>query len=311
MIKRVGVLRGGTGKNYGFSLKKGGDIISHIFDNLSDKYKPVDILIDKDHIWHCHGVPISPSDLMHKIDIIWNVSHPSLSNILESLSIPNIGHDSFLGTLINNRDMLKKHIKTIGVNMPRHIVLPLYQKDFDGLREKYAIKKAKEIFEKFGSPWIVKSFTPDSSMGIHLAKTFGELVGAIEDGVNHEKSILVEEFISGKNVSIHSVCGFRGEDVYVFPIYPDRPHYNLPINRASFSAEEKDKFIQTARDLYKHLGAEHYLQSSFVLHPKRGIFVTDISFSPDLKKDSHLNQSCEFVGIKMHHIVENILERAL
>ena len=50
--KRVGILRGGAGKNYLSSLKKGGEIILHISENLSDKYKPVDILVDKDYIWH-------------------------------------------------------------------------------------------------------------------------------------------------------------------------------------------------------------------------------------------------------------------
>ena len=62
-----------------------------------------------------------------------------------------------------------------------------------------------------------KIFTSDSNMGIHLTKTFGELAEAIEDGVNHNKSILVEEFISGKSSTVHSISGFRGEDIYVFP----------------------------------------------------------------------------------------------
>jgi len=64
--RRVGILRGGTGEHYASSLKKGGDIILYISENLSNKYKVVDILIDKDHIWHLGGLPISPSDLAHR-----------------------------------------------------------------------------------------------------------------------------------------------------------------------------------------------------------------------------------------------------
>ena len=296
--KRIGILRGGVGRHYKASLIKGGDIISHILEKLSDKYKPIDILIDKDYIWHCGGIPINPGDLVQKIDVAWNTTHPSFANILESLSIPHIGTGSFLGTLLGNREMFKKHVRNIGIKMPRHIVLPVFQKDFDGPRERYSIKKAKEIFEKFGSPWIVKSFTPDSNMGIHLAQTFPELVQAIEDGVNHEESIVIEEFISGSPVTTHSVVDFRGEDVYVLP----------PEN---LSVEEKEKIISSTRNLHKHLNAKHYLKMDYVLHPKRGVFLSNIEFIPDLRPGSHLEKSCESIGTRMHDVVEHILERAL
>ena len=129
--KRVGILRSGTGEHYASSIKKGGDIILHISENLGDKYKVVDIFVDKDHIWHLGGLPINPSDLMHRVDLVWNTTHPSFSNILDSLSIPNIGSNSFLGILANSREMLREHMKRIDVSIPRSIVLPVYQKDFD------------------------------------------------------------------------------------------------------------------------------------------------------------------------------------
>jgi len=59
--KRVGILRGGLKEHYSSSLRKGGEIISYISENLADKYKPYDILVDKDGKWHLNGVPIDPS----------------------------------------------------------------------------------------------------------------------------------------------------------------------------------------------------------------------------------------------------------
>lgn len=298
-IKRIGILRGGVGEYYTSSLRRGGDLISHIFENLSDKYKTVDIFIDKNGDWHANGLPIVPADLVRKVDLIWDTSKlPGVALILDDFSIPNIGSNSFLRTFENNRKMLEAHMKSIGVKMPRSMVLPIYQKDFDGPENRYAIKKAKEVFEKFSAPWIVKSFTPDSSMGIHLVKTFGELVQAIEDGVKHQKSILVEEFIAGRPSTVHSVASFRGENIYVLP----------PQN---FTAEEKEIVITFAKDLHKHLAAEHYLKSDFIFHPKKGFFLTGIDFLPDLRNGSHFEKSCEFVGAKMHHIVEHILKEAL
>ena len=300
-MKRVGILRGGAGNDYESSLRKGGEIILYIHENLSDKWKAVDILIDKNGIWHINGVPISPADLFHKVDVVWNLSHPSFSNILHSLSISNVSDGTFLGALQNSREMLREHMKQIGVQMPRSIVLPVYQKDFDGLRERYAIKKAKEVHEKFSSPWVVKSFTNDSNMAIHLAKTFPELVDAIEDGVKHEKSILVEEFIAGKVASVHSVPEFRGENIYTFP---------LGNTFGNFSTNEKDKLSNLAKDLHNHLGAKHYLKSDFVLSPRGKVYLLEISSNPDLQFDSHFAQVCESVGVKIHQVVEHIIEQA-
>lgn len=299
--KRVGILRGGAGDYHTSSIKKGGEILLHIHENLSEKYKPVDVLVDRDHVWHLGGLPISPSELMNKVDVVWNTAHQSFSNILESLSIPSVGPGHFVGTLETSKEMLRSHIAQVGISMPRAILFPVYQKDFDGPRERYLIKKAKEVFEKFGSPWIVKSFTPDTNMGIHLAKTFDELVGGIEDGVNHGQSILVEEFIAGKVASTHSVAKFRGDEVYVFPI--GNYFTNLTV-------EDKQKITASSKDLHKHIGAKHYLRADFVLTPKGKLYLLNIDSMPNLKPGSHFSQVCESVGAKMHEVVEHILEKS-
>src|ERR1035437_9021228 len=93
--KRIGILRGGAGKHYTSSLQKGGEIILHISENLSDKYKPVDILIDKEGTWHLGGMPISPADLIHKVDVVWNMAEPSASVILNNFSISKVGNGAF------------------------------------------------------------------------------------------------------------------------------------------------------------------------------------------------------------------------
>jgi D-alanine-D-alanine ligase-like ATP-grasp enzyme len=309
MQKRVGILRGGMGENYGSSIKKGGELISHILENLSHKYKPVDILIDKGGQWHISGVPIKPADLMHRIDVAWNTAHHDVFPIIENLSIPYIGQEFFHGAADTSKEILREHMKKIGVQMPRSLLLPVYQEDFDGERNKYAIKKAKEVFEKFPAPWIVKSFTPDINMGIHLAKTFPELVDAIEDGVKHEKSILVEEFIAGKIASVHSVPGWRGQEIYTFPI-----NNYMGNSFGVFSNDEKEKLSSMAKALHKHLHAKHYLKSDFVLSRlgKSGqIYLLNLEWSPDLGKGSHFSEVCESAMIKPHQITEHIIERAL
>ncbi len=272
------MLRGGAGKGYDSSIKKGGEIISHITENLDDTYKTFDILVDKDHIWHLNGVPVTPGELSNKVDLVWNTTHPSLSSILESLSIPNIGASSFAHTLENNKDMLREHLKKIGLNMPRNIVSP---------------KSATEVFEKFGSPWIVKN---DNQA--RIVKTFPELADIIDGG----DDLVVEEFISGKIASIHSVPDFRDQDIYIFP---------LGNTYGIFSAEEKEKLSSLVRDLHEHIGAKHYLKSDFILNPHGRVYLLSIESVPDLKPDSHFSQVCLSIGAEPHEIISHILEQAI
>lgn len=298
--KRVGILRGGKGKHYHSSLKKGGDIIKHINETLGDKYKVVDILVDRDGVWHVGGLPATPHDLVHKVDIVWNVADHESSNIFKNFSVPLVGEASYSHILETSRELLREHMKQIDVPMPRHIVLPLYQADFDGPRDLYVIKKAKEVHAKFGAPWIVKSFTEDTSMGIHLAKTFDELVRGIEDGVNHGKSILVEEFIEGKIATLHTLRNFRNEDLYAFPL---GNAYGV------FSNEEKEKLSNLAREIHSHINADEYLKSDFVMSPRGKVYLLNISLTPDLKPESHFSQVVHLVGAKVHWITEHILSK--
>lgn len=296
--KTVGVLRGGTEGDYYESLREGGEVIAHIFENLDERFRVTDIFIDREGVWHLNGLQIEPEMLREKVDLVWNTAHHSLANTLEELSIPTINISALNSLLRNDSGILAEHVKDFDLNIPKKLVLPTYQDDFDGPLDLYVKRKAKEVLEKFSAPWIVRTFTTDASMGVHLAKTFPELMDAIYDGVQHKKSILIEEFIYGRNIDTHSVGGFRGEDIYVFP----------PSNA---NKEEKEVVIQMAKDLHRHLGVEHYLKSNFVVHPKRGVFITEMAFSPDLKPDSRFHQVCESVGAKAHHIIEHMLGKTL
>ena len=306
--KRIGILRGGAGEHYENSLTKGGNVISYVLENLSDKYKVVDIFIDRDNVWHIGGIPVEPTDLMHRVDIVLNVAHPSFSNILKNLSIPHIRSNSS-SILETSRAMLNEHIKNTGINLPRHIVFPFFQEDFDGDRKIYANRKAQEVFEKFPSPWIVKSFNNNSGAGVHMAKTFPELVKAIEDVVSHGDSVLVEELIAGKSVSVHSLNNFRGQDVYVFPPAENR-NGNI-ITPGNFSSDEKIKLIALSKNLHQYLNTPHYSKFDFVLRPKKSIYLVNIDFLPDLEKNSNFSKCCESVGTKPHTVLEHVLDLAL
>lgn len=308
---RVGVLRGGDEEHFDLSLRQGSEAMLFILENLSDKYIPVDIFVDRDGIWHAKGLPIFLADLPNKVDVVWNTAHNSFSQMLRNFNIPvfDAGHNStFFG---NNDQILQNHIKNIGGTIPKSILLPAYQEDFDGEKKLYAQKKAKEVFHKFCSPWVIKSFTKDSGVGIHVAKTFPELISAIEDILEHsQNSILVEELVLGKAVSVHSLKGFRNEDHYNFPLLDYKTDNLFSLNH--FSDIEKENIFAFTKNLHKSLDKNTcYLKVDYVVKPNGKVYVTSTSFSPDFRPSSHLEKSAISVGSKIHNVFEHILDNAL
>lgn len=304
---RVGVLRGGVGENYEKSIKEGGEVLSFLTDYLGHKYKIHDIFIDTDGVWHFSGLPILPGELINKIDVVWNTTHPTNANILKSVSMPAVSSSQFSHALLNNPSLLKEHMQSVDVPMARSIVFPVYQEDFDGPVEKYINTKAREVWQKFSPPWIVKPFSPNANIGVRVAKTFPELVEAVNDLVASGESILVEELIYGKEARVHAVPGFRGEEIYVLP--PAEVTGDT-VRLGSFKQTEKEKLLNFAKKICKHIGATHYIDSAIVMTPKGKIYLKKISLAPDLNQDSCLHRSLEYLGVGREEVLEHMLHKA-
>ncbi|HEU0085409.1 MAG TPA: hypothetical protein VFQ59_00400 [Candidatus Paceibacterota bacterium] len=293
--RKIGIIRGGK-KHYNASLKEGSDLIAHVFERLSHAWKPIDIFIDKNGAWHARGVPASPENFAEKADVFWDTTRNHEHLLIGNVPVVNAS-GGIASLSISGRKMFEESMKEIGVRIPRHILIPEYQQDIDGPLEKFILKKSSEIFEKFSPPWQVRLYPGSAKEGARLVRTFPELSNALADGVGYGRSILIEEYVGGEKIQLHSVAGFRGQETYVFPPTEGRK-------------AEKEKAVNLAKSLHKYVPAPHYLFAQFVFHPKRGVYLEELEFSPDLDPQSHFAKACASVGAKMHHVIEHILGKA-
>ncbi len=310
---KVGVIRGGSNNNYKKSLEEGGKIISYLKEKLPNKTLALDILIDKSGVWHLNGLPIKPLDLLHKVDLIWDTTIPACSQELSQTHIPIYKISHFNTVLGSSKDILREYMSTVNIQVPNSFLISSYQKDIDGELDYFVVRKAKEVHQKFGAPWLVKAFTNDEDMGIHVAKTFGELIDSIRDGVLHNKSILVEELIEGRKIGLHTLNNFRNQEFYHLLPYEilEQKGSFICVYDSKFSKEEKENIFEKVKHLFKNLGLKNYLHSEFTLHPRRGLFLNSINLIPDLSAESSLFLSCKELGILEHNLVENIINNTL
>jgi len=355
MIK-VGVIRGGISGEYQVSLASGSQVLEHLrSDKMKDKYHAVDIFIDRDGIWHVGGIPTTMDKLIYKVDVIVNALHGDygedgkVQQELEQWKIPYTGSGPFASAIGYNKFLSKQEFSKLGIKTPRHILYPAYQEDFDpvrerpreasasvtlgrlfsngvdGPREEYAVKKAKEVLERLPPPWIVKPLTGGSSMGVHVCKTFQALVNAFQVGINEKVSVLVEEFINGKEATVGVIDNFRGKSVYSLPpieiripktatFFDNEVKYNgqsQEICPGNFTDEEKAELERLASLIHTGLDLSHYSRSDFIIHPRKGIYALEVNTLPGLTAESLMPKALNAVGSNLPEFIEHIINLAL
>jgi len=328
---KVGVIRGGISDEYKVSLASGAQVLSHLrSDKMNKKYKSVDIFIDQAGVWHVNGIPITLDKLIHKVDVVVNALHGDygedgkVQQELEQWKIPYTGSGPLASALGYNKLLSKQEFTKFGIKTPKHLLFPAYQSDFDGPREKYAFRKAREVWGKMSPPWIVKPLTGGSSMGVHVCKTFDSLVRAFEVGVNEKVSVLVEEFIRGKEATVGVINNFRGKKVYTLPpieirvpktsaFFDNEVKYNgasQEICPGNFTEQEKIELERLASLIHTGLDLSHYSRSDFIVHPKKGIYALEVNTLPGLTEESLMPKALSAVGSSLPEFIDHIITLA-
>jgi len=329
---RVGVIRGGISSEYDVSLNTGVNVLSHLrSDKMNEKYKAIDILIDKDGAWHISGIPTTIEDVSKKVDVIFNALHGDfgedgkVQQMLEQWSIPYTGSGPFPSAIGYNKVLAKEQFSRLGIKTPQYIIIEPIGEDIDISIEKLAQQKARIVWQKFGAPWVVKPISSGSSFGVKICKTFPELVEAITVGMSENSSLLIEEMIKGKEATVGAIEGFRGKDVYTLPPIEIRvPKHKAffdydakytgiseEICPGNFTGEEKEELQRLASLIHSGLNLSHYSRSDFIVHPKKGIYALEVNTLPGLTDESLTPKALYAVGSTMPEFLNHILDLAL
>jgi D-alanine-D-alanine ligase len=331
---RVGVIRGGISSEYEVSINTGGNVLSHLRgDKLNNKYKTVDILIDKEGAWHVNGRPTSMENVSNSVDVIFNALHGDygedgkVQQVLEQWHIPYTGSGPFASALGFNKALTKEQFIRLGIKTPKHVLYPAYRNSFDGSVREYAESLAKNVWNQFPAPWVVKKVSSGSSVGVYICKIYPELVSALEKCALDNTDVLVEEMIEGKEATVPVIEKFRNQDIYVLPPIEIRVpkgkaffDYEVKYGESSadaeivpgnFSREEKDELIRLAALIHTGLNLDHYSRSDFMIHPKKGIYALEVNTLPGLSDASLTPKALAAVGATMPEFIHHILTLAL
>jgi D-alanine-D-alanine ligase len=161
-------------------------------------------------------------------------------------------------------------------------------------------------------------------VGLYLARTYPELVQAVEACFNISDRVLVEEYIKGKEATCGVVENFRNQDHYsLLPIEivttPNKKLFDYEAKYSGetaeicpgrFTREEKAELERLAAEAHKALGLRHYSRADFIISP-RGIYLLEINSLPGLTEESLVPKSLKSAGISYEDFLDHIITQAL
>lgn len=315
---RVGVLRGGPSSEYDVSLQTGAAVLNNL---PSEKYSPREIFIDKNGIWHVEGKPTLPSDALSHVDVVVNALHGhygedgKVQHILESHGIPFTGSGSFASAVGMNKQMTKDVYKKSKLKTPQSKTI-IFGENIS--------EKIREVFNSFPPPLVIKPVSAGSSVGISIIKTVKEFEPALELAFKYSDTVLIEEFIQGREATCGVIEDFRDQAYYALPAIEIRPHAGKffdyeakyagksdEIVPGNFTEAEKRELEKLAIEAHRALGLRHYSRSDFIIHPHRGIFILETNTLPGLTEESLIPKALHAVGANLSHFLDHIVQLAI
>lgn len=315
---KIGVLRGGPSPEYEVSLQSG----SHVLEKLKETHQPLDIFISKDGVWHMNGFEKTPDKILKNVDVVFNSMHGvygedgQIQDLLSYYGVPYTGSSKFSSAISMNKFMTKDLANKLGIKTPTHIVIK---------KEEDIKNRAYEAFANIPHPLVVKPVSSGSSHGLYLVQNFTELLSTLEAVFSVYDSALVEEYISGKEITCTVIENFRDQKEYATPpvevLYQkDAPVWTYGLRYAPDTSiiypttlvDDESKIVEEASKLiHKDLGLSHFSRSDFIVSPRRGVYFLEVNTVPGLTKKSLLPKSLESIGLSFKEFIHHVISLAL
>jgi D-alanine-D-alanine ligase len=214
----VAIVCGGDSGEFDVSMKSGGQVLQHLD---REKFVPYLVVIRKKG-WFCRidgeevEVDKDHFSLLHhgkaiRLDVVFNAIHGTpgedgkLQGYLDMMGIPYTSSGVTTSSLTFNKSFCKKVAASMGVKTANSV--HLFRRTVDPV---YA------VWEEIAFPCFVKPNNGGSSVGMSKVNKAEELEEALRKAFHEDDEVLVEDFISGRELT----CGVvRTEGkVIAFPV---------------------------------------------------------------------------------------------
>ncbi|MGN0630282.1 MAG: D-alanine--D-alanine ligase family protein [Ruminococcus sp.] len=346
---RVAVLFGGVSSEHDVSLISASNVIRSI---PGDKYDVICIGITKKGRWlyfpgdvneiasgaweknpDCTSAIISPDPIhkgivtiengeiyIKKVDVVFPVLHGRngedgrLQGLLEMARLPYVGCDTLGSAACMDKCMTHTVLDYNGIRTAKWAAV--LQSDINHLDAK-----CTAMAETLGFPLFVKPANAGSSIGVNKANNIEELKDAIQIAFSHDRKVVVEEFIKGRELEV-AVFGYDAPFAsYVGEIEPAAEFYDYDdkyVNGSSklyiparIDEKKSDEIRAAAVEAYKAMGCKGLSRVDFFLTEAGEVILNEINTMPGFTSISMYPKLMENLGMEQSYLVDKLIEQAM
>lgn len=298
--KKIAVLMGGPGSERQVSIASGNAVLKALLSLGLDAV----------------GVDVTSTELElpEGTDLCFNVIHGTfgedgqLQEILDTMGVAYTGARAESSRIAFDKNLAKQAFLKAGVPTPKSETIDCTN---------------GPVLPGFPAPFVVKPPREGSSVGIEIVKTQAEAEAAIARASAHSKDLLIEEFISGAELTVPVIDGIAYPIVHIIPpegIYDMATKYPWLSGKTTGSEYicparldlETTLAVQAAAvAAHKALGLEVYSRVDVMLDARNRPFVLEANTIPGMTETSLLPKSAAADGLPFPELCRKIAELSL
>ena len=293
---KVAVILGGTSFERDVSLKTGKAVVEACKIN---NYDVETVIIDNNYK---KFLPI-----LKQADIVFNALHGTLGEDgtiqkwLEENNIRFTGSDSIHSALCMNKIQCKKILKKNKFLTPKWV----------------EFEKSLEITD-VSLPCIVKPNAQGSTFGLSYVEKAKDLRHAIINSQKFDKNTLIEEYISGREITVGIIQETPMPIVEILPknkIYDYKCKYTAGMSEYNCPADIKkglsEKIMSDSVKIFKLLGCKGYGRIDFIIDKNKNYYFLEINTLPGMTSTSLLPIAAKAQGLSFSELVKKIIDLGL
>lgn len=220
----------------------------------------------------------------------------------DMLGIPYTGSGCLSSAIAMDKDLTKRLVAPAGVRTPAWQLVESADLDMDDVC-------AKAVY-----PCVVKPDDSGSSIGVAIAQNEEELRAALADAAKESGRIIVEQFVSGREVQIGILGDKCLPSIEIIPaegFYDYKNKYQpgaaKEITPAPIPAETEAELARSAMIVFKTLGLRAYSRADFILDAEGKLWFLEINTLPGMTPTSLVPQEAAVIGIEYGELCEKII----
>ncbi|NJN43110.1 MAG: D-alanine--D-alanine ligase [Flammeovirgaceae bacterium] len=258
---------------------------------------------------------------MHSPDVIFPVLHGtdgedgSIQGLIKAINVPMIG-TGVLGSAVSMNKLVAKQLM-------RQANIPIADFLYSFYSEKENIN-FKKIKERLGLPFMVKSTSLGSSVGITKVNKEEDFNAAVNEALRYDDCVLFEKFIQGREIEC-AVLGNQppeasnpGElvlnpnyEFYTFDakyVDPDAVKIEIP---ARIDNPTREKIRSLSVKCFQVLHCQDFARVDLFLTSGGDIYINEINTIPGFTNSSMYPMMWKEKGISFSNLISKLIELAM